>query len=66
MSDDEEKIEDKYEYIKPNATIYVINEIQEDSNYTKLMKVLLTIYFFLIIFWYFLELKFFNKAIIIV
>ena len=31
MSDDEEKIEDKYEYIKPNATIYVINEIQEDS-----------------------------------
>ena len=22
MSDDEEKIEDKYEYIKPNATIY--------------------------------------------
>ena len=25
------------------------NEIQEDSNYTKLMKVLLTIYFFLII-----------------
>ena len=31
MSDDEENIEDKYEYIKPNATIYVINEIQEDS-----------------------------------
>ena len=31
MSDDEEKLEEKYEYIKPNATIYIINEIQEDS-----------------------------------
>ena len=30
MSDDE-KLEGKYEYIKPNALIYVINEIQEDS-----------------------------------
>ena len=28
---DEEKLEGKYEYIKPNALIYVINEIQEDS-----------------------------------
>ena len=24
MSDDEEKLEEKYEYIKPNATIYII------------------------------------------
>ena len=31
MSDDEEQLEEKYEYIKPNATIYIINEIQEDS-----------------------------------
>ena len=31
MSDDEEKVEEKYEYIKPNATIYILNEIQEDS-----------------------------------
>ena len=30
MSDDD-KLEGKYAYIKPNATIYVINEIQEDS-----------------------------------
>ena len=30
MSEDD-KIEGKYEYIKPNALIYVINEIQEDS-----------------------------------
>ena len=30
MSDDD-KLEGKYEYIKPNALIYVINEIQEDS-----------------------------------
>ena len=28
---DEDKLEGKYEYIKPNALIYVINEIQEDS-----------------------------------
>ena len=28
---DVEKIEGKYEYIRPNALIYVINEIQEDS-----------------------------------
>ena len=31
MSDDEEKLEEKYEYIKQGSTIYVINEIQEDS-----------------------------------
>ena len=31
MSEEEEKVEEKYEYIKPNTTIYVINEIQEDS-----------------------------------
>ena len=31
MSDDEEKLEEKYEYIKQSSTIYVINEIQEDS-----------------------------------
>ena len=31
MSEDEEKVEEKYDYIKPNAPIYVINEIQEDS-----------------------------------
>ena len=30
MSNDD-KIEGKYEYIKPNALIYVLNEIQEDS-----------------------------------
>lgn len=28
---DDEKLEGKYEYIKPNALIYVINEILEDS-----------------------------------
>ena len=31
MSEEEEIVEEKYEYIKPNAAIYVINEIQEDS-----------------------------------
>ena len=31
MSDDEENLEEKYEYIKPNSTIYVVNEIQEDT-----------------------------------
>ena len=31
MSEEEEIDEEKYEYIKPNAAIYVINEIQEDS-----------------------------------
>ena len=31
MSDDEEQLEEKFEYIKPNSTIYIMNEIQEDS-----------------------------------
>ena len=31
MSDEEEKLEEKFEYIKQNSIIYVMNEIQEDS-----------------------------------
>ena len=29
--EEEERVEEKFEYIKPNAVIYVMNEIQEDS-----------------------------------